>query len=81
MTNPTLLMIGILAAVAMLSAGLVAVPTTIQQASATMGPPGGDEENEIENDFDIDLEQKNKRCIFCSNDASLTIDNSIGPGP
>ncbi len=65
----------------MLSAGLVAVPTTIQQASATMGPPGGDEENSIENDNDFDFEQKNKDCEFltsCSNSIGVDISNSIG---
>ena len=34
MKNSTLLMVGILAAVAMLSAGLALVPATMQQASA-----------------------------------------------
>ena len=79
MNKPTLLMIGILAAVAMLSAGLVAVPTAIQQASATTGPPGGDEENKIENDNDFDFEQKNKDCTvaLCSNSIEVGISNSI----
>ncbi len=78
MNNPTLLMIGILAAVAMLSAGLVAVPATLAEASATMGPPGGDEENSIENDNDFDFEQKNKECIVaCSNTIDVGVDNSV----
>ena len=79
MNNPTLLMIGILAAVAMLSAGLVAVPATLAEASATMGPPGGDEENSIENDNDFDFEQKNKECIvaLCSNTIDVGVDNSV----
>ena len=34
MKNSTLLMVGIVAVVSMLSAGLAAVPTTVQQASA-----------------------------------------------
>ncbi len=80
MNNPTLLMIGILAAVAMLSAGLVAVPATLAEASATMGPPGGDEENSIENDNDFDFEQKNKDCegADCSNSIGVSISNSVG---
>ena len=41
MKNSTLLMVGILAALAMLLAGLALVPTTMQQASAP-GWPGCD---------------------------------------
>ena len=42
----------------MLSAGLIVVPTTIQQASAQL--PFGDTENEIENDVDSKFDQENK---------------------
>ena len=57
MKNSTLLMVGILGAVAMLSAGLAVLPTTVQQASAQ------------DTDFDVDQDQSN-RCsgsAFCSN--------------
>ena len=57
MKNSTLLMVGILGAVAMLSAGLAVVPTTIQQANAQ------------DTDFDFEQEQEN-RCsgsAYCSN--------------
>ena len=48
-------MIGILAAVAMLSAGVAAVPTTIQQASAQ------------DTNFDFEQEQEN-RCSGSANE-------------
>ena len=57
MKNSTLLMVGILAALAMLSAGLAVVPTTIHQASAQ------------DTDFDFEQDQSN-RCsgsAYCSN--------------
>jgi hypothetical protein len=57
MKNSTLLMVGILGAVAMLSAAVVVVPTTIQQASAQ------------DTNFDFEQDQSN-RCsgyAYCSN--------------
>jgi hypothetical protein len=57
MKNLTLLMVGILGAVAVLSAGLVVLPTTMQQASAQ------------DTDFDFEQDQSN-RCsghAGCSN--------------
>jgi hypothetical protein len=57
MKNSTLLMVGILGAVAMLSAGLAVVSTTIQQANAQ------------DTDFDFEQDQSN-RCsgsAYCSN--------------
>jgi hypothetical protein len=59
--NSTLLMIGILGAVAILSAGLAVIPTTMQQASAQG------------TDFNFEQEQKN-RCsgnAYCTNDATI----------
>ena len=61
MKNLTLLMVGIIGAIAM-SAGLAALPTTVQQASAQ------------DTDFDFEQEQEN-RCsgnAGCSNSASIT---------
>ena len=59
MKNSTLLMVGILAAVAMLSAAAVVVP--IQQASAQ------------DTEFEFEQKQSNK-CSFayCSNSATIT---------
>jgi hypothetical protein len=60
--NSTLLMVGIIGAIAMLSAGLVVVPTTMQQASAQG------------TDFSFEQDQENK-CrgnAFCENDATIT---------
>ena len=57
MKNLTLLMVGIIGAVAMLSAGLAVLPTTMQQASAQ------------DTDFDFEQDQSN-RCsgsAYCSN--------------
>ena len=48
MKNSTLVMVGILGDVAMLSTGLAVVPTTIQQASAQ------------DTDFDFEQEQENR---------------------
>ncbi|HZD82244.1 MAG TPA: hypothetical protein VE076_05125 [Nitrososphaeraceae archaeon] len=56
MKNTTLLMVGIAAAVAMLSAGLAVVPATMQQASAQ------------DTDFDFEQDQSNK----CSGNAYCT---------
>jgi hypothetical protein len=61
-SNSTLLMIGILAAVAMLSGGLAVLPTTMQQASAQ------------DTDFDFEQDQSN-RCsgsALCSNEGTIT---------
>ena len=57
MKNLTLLMVGILGAVAMLSAGLAVLPTTMQQASAQ------------DTDFDFEQDQSNKCSgnAYCSN--------------
>jgi hypothetical protein len=60
--NTTLLMTGILAAVAMLSAAVVLVPTTIQQASAQ------------DTNFSFEQDQSN-RCsgsAECSNEGTIT---------
>ena len=57
MKNLTLLMVGIVAAVAMLSAGLAVLPTTMQQANAQ------------NTDFDFEQDQSNKCSgnAYCSN--------------
>ncbi|HYZ95806.1 MAG TPA: hypothetical protein VE524_04260, partial [Nitrososphaeraceae archaeon] len=63
--------------VAMLSAELIAVPTTIQQATAQ--PPFGDTENEIENDVDNKIDQKNK-CngpSTCTNTGTAIVDDDF----
>ena len=65
MKNTTLLMIGIIGAVAILSAGLTVVPTTMQQASANGLM---DEEDGGDTGFSFEQEQKNK----CSGDASCS---------
>jgi hypothetical protein len=62
MKNLTLLMVGIVAAVAMLSAGLAVLPATMQQASAQ------------DTDFDFEQDQSN-RCsgyALCSNEGTIT---------
>jgi hypothetical protein len=62
MKNSTLLMVGILGAVAMLSAGLAVVPIAMQQASAQ------------DTDFDFEQDQSN-RCsgyALCSNEGTIT---------
>jgi hypothetical protein len=67
MKNVTLLMVGILSAVAMLSVGVVAVP--IQQASANSdGGDGG-----ADTSFKFNQEQSNK----CSGSAICTNDGTI----
>jgi hypothetical protein len=61
--NSTLLMVGIIGAVAMLSAGLAVLPTTtIQQASAQG------------TDFSFEQEQKNRCSGYaeCSNEGTIT---------
>ena len=60
--NSTLLMVGIVAAVAMLSAGLALIPTTMQQASAQ------------DTDFNFEQEQDNKcsGAAECSNEGTIT---------
>ena len=60
--NSTLLMVGILAAVVMLSAGLALVPTTMQQASAQ-------DTNFI---FEQDEENKCSGAAECSNEDTIT---------
>ena len=65
-SNSTLLMIGIVAVVSMLSAGLAAVPTTVQQASANLIGEDGDGGD---TSFSFEQEQKNKcsGSAYCSN--------------
>jgi hypothetical protein len=69
--NSTLLMVGILGAVAMLSAGLAVLPTTMQQASANIVM---DEEDGGDTSFSFEQEQKNKCSgnAYCSNTATIT---------
>ncbi|MDQ3868474.1 MAG: hypothetical protein M3250_02820 [Thermoproteota archaeon] len=69
MKNSTLLMVGILGAVAMMSAGLSLVP--VQQASANDGGGDGDGGN---TDFEFDQDQENKcsGSAICTNDATIT---------
>ena len=67
MKNTTLLMIGIIGAVAMLSAGLAVLPATMQQASAQ------------DSDFSFEQEQKNK-CrgnAECTNDGTITFGEPV----
>jgi hypothetical protein len=65
MNNSTLLMIGILGAVAILSAGLALVPSTMQQASANFEEDGDGGDT----GFSFEQEQKNKcsGSAYCSN--------------
>ena len=56
MNKTTLLMVGIVAAVAMLSAGLAVLPTTMQQASANLM----DGEDGADTDFSFKQYQSNK---------------------
>jgi len=68
--NTTLLMVGILAAVAMLSAAVVLVPTTIQQASAQ------------DTNFSFEQDQSN-RCsgsAECSNEGTITFGPPVMDG-
>jgi hypothetical protein len=71
MNNSTLLMIGIIGAVALLSAGLAVLPTTMQQASANIVM---DEEDGGDTSFSYEQEQKNKCSgnAYCSNTATIT---------
>jgi hypothetical protein len=62
MKNSTLLMVGIFGAVAMLSAGLALVPTTIQQASA----------QDTNFTFEQDEENKCSGATECSNEGTIT---------
>jgi hypothetical protein len=55
--NPTLLMVGIIGAVAMLSGGLAVLPTTAMQQASAQGT-----------DFSFEQEQKNR----CSGSAECT---------
>ena len=61
---------GILGAVAMLSAGLAVVPTTIQQASAFLEEDGDGGDT----DFSYEQDQENKcsGSATCSNSATIT---------
>jgi hypothetical protein len=66
MKNSTLLMVGIVAAVAMLSAGLALLPSTMQQASANLIGEDGDGGD---TSFSFEQDQSN-RCsgsAYCSN--------------
>jgi hypothetical protein len=69
MRKSTLLMVGILAAVAMLSAGLAVAPTTMQQANANFmeDGDGGD------TDFSFEQDHSNRCSGFagCSNADSI----------
>ena len=69
MKNSTLLMVGILAAVAMLSAGLSLAP--VQQASANDG--GGDGDGG-DTSFSFEQDQSNRCSGFagCSNSGTIT---------
>jgi hypothetical protein len=70
MKNSTLLMAGIVAAVAMLSAGLSIIP--VQQASANDGRGDGDGAN---TDLGFEQDQKNKcsGSAICTNDARIML--------
>ena len=63
MNNSTLLMMGILGAVAMLSAGLAAGPIAMQQQASAQ-----------DSDFSYEQEQENKCSgnAYCSNSATIT---------
>jgi hypothetical protein len=63
MNNSTLLMIGILGAVAMLSAGLAVVPIAMQQQASAQ-----------DSDFSYEQQQENKCSgnAYCSNSATIT---------
>jgi hypothetical protein len=70
MKNTTLLMIGIIGAISMLSAGLSIIP--VQQASANI-PEDGDGDGG-DTSFSFEQEQKNKcsGSATCSNSATVT---------
>ena len=63
MKNLTLLMVGIVAAVAMLSAGLAVVPIAMQQQASAQ-----------DSDFSYEQQQENKCSgnAYCSNSATIT---------
>jgi hypothetical protein len=63
MNNSTLLTIGILGAVAMLSAGLAVVPIAMQQQASAQ-----------DSDFSYEQQQENKCSgnAYCSNSATIT---------
>jgi hypothetical protein len=62
MNKTTLLMVGIVASVAILSSGLATVPTTVQQASVQ------------DTDFDFEQDQENRCSGFaeCFNEGCIT---------
>jgi hypothetical protein len=68
--NSTLLMVGILGAVAMLSAGLVVVPTIMQQASA----------QGTDFSFEQDQENKCRGSAECTNEGTITFGRPIMDG-
>ena len=63
MKNLTLLMVGIVGAVAMLSAGLAVVPIAMQQQASAQ-----------DSDFSYEQQQENKCSgnAYCSNSATIT---------
>lgn len=63
MNNSTLLMIGIVGAVAILSAGLAVVPIAMQQQASAQ-----------DSDFSYEQQQENKCSgnAYCSNSATIT---------
>ncbi len=68
--NSTLLMVAAIAAVAMLSAGFLLVPTTMQQASAQ------------NTDFNFEEDQENgcSGSAECSNDGTITFGSPVMDG-
>ena len=68
MKNSTLLMVGILGAVAMLSAGLSLI--SVQQASANL--VGDEDGGDTSFSFDQDQENKCSGSATCSNSATIT---------
>jgi hypothetical protein len=78
--NSTLLMVGIIGVIAMLSAALVVVPTTMQQASANNGEKNGEKNRKVNGgngigstDFGFEQDQENKcsRSATCTNTATI----------
>jgi hypothetical protein len=70
MKNSTLLMVGIVAAIVMLSAGLAVVSTTIQQASA----------QDTNFTFEQDEESKCSGAAECSNEGTITFSPPVMDG-
>jgi hypothetical protein len=68
MNNSTLLMVGIIGAVAMLSGGLAVLPTTAMQQASAQGT-----------DFGFEQEQKNKCSgnAECSNEGTITFGEPV----